>query len=70
MPFLSKAFIKFRSGFCIFPHVVAPEDGALEDLVEQLGGAGVVLLGLQPGGAMIFNKDGLIEPARHMIQAL
>ena len=49
--------------------MVAVDDGTLEDLVEQLGGAGVVLLGLHAGGAMIFNKDGLIEPARHMIQA-
>jgi len=40
----------------------------MEDLVEQLGGAGVVVLGIHKGGGMIFNKDGLVEPARQMIQ--
>lgn len=48
---------------------MAPEDGTdMEELVEQLGGAGVVVLGIHPGGGMIFNKDGLVEPARQMIQ--
>ena len=57
-------------GWGIFPHIVAPEaEGTdLEDLVEQLGGAGVVILGIHQGGGMIFNKDGLVEPARHMVQ--
>ena len=36
--------------------------------MEQLGGAGVVVLGIHKGGGMIFNKDGLVEPARQMIQ--
>lgn len=40
----------------------------MEDLVEQLGGAGVVVLGVHTGGGMIFNKDGLVEPVRQMIQ--
>ena len=40
----------------------------MEDLVEQLGGAGVVVLGIHKGGGMIFNRDGLVEPARQMIQ--
>ncbi|CAE8591789.1 unnamed protein product [Polarella glacialis] len=59
------------TGWKIFPHVVAPEaeEGTdLEDLVEKLGGAGVVILGVHKGGGMIFNKDGLLEPARQMIQ--
>lgn len=34
----------------------------------RLGGAGVVVLGIHKGGGMIFNKDGLVEPARQMIQ--
>eukprot|EP00435_Cladocopium_sp_Y103_P006771 s617_g2.t1 len=56
-------------GWGIFPHIVAPEDGTdMEDLVEQLGGAGVVVLGIHKGGGMIFNKDGLVEPAQQMIQ--
>ncbi|CAK9061471.1 unnamed protein product [Durusdinium trenchii] len=56
-------------GWCIFPHIVAPEDGTdMEELVEQFGGAGVVILGIHKGGGMIFNKDGLVEPARQMIQ--
>ena len=57
-------------GLGIFPHIVAPEteETDLEDLVEQLGGAGVVILGIHKGAGMIFNKDGLVEPARHMIQ--
>ena len=57
-------------GWGIFPHIVAPEaEGTdLEDMVEQLGGAGVVILGIHKGGGMIFNKDGLVEPARHMVQ--
>ena len=57
------------SGWGIFPHIIAPEDGTdMEELVEQLGGAGVVVLGIHKGGGMIFNKDGLVEPARQMIQ--
>ena len=64
-----KAVIPFK-GWCIFPHIVAPEteETDLEDLVEQLGGAGVVILGIHQGSGMIFNKDGLVEPARYMIQ--
>lgn len=57
------------TGWKIFPHVVAPEaEGEdLEDVVEQLGGPGVVILGIHSGGGMIFNKDGLVEPVRNMI---
>lgn len=58
------------TGWKIFPHIVVPEDidTDCEDLVESLGGAGVVILGLSSGGGMIFNRDGLVEPIRHMIQ--
>lgn len=58
------------TGWKIFPHVVALDDDTedLEDLVEQLGGAGVVILGVVPGGGMIFNSDGLVEPVRHFVQ--
>lgn len=58
------------TGWKIFPHVVASEAESidLEDLVEQLGGAGVVILGIHKGGGMIFNRDGLIEPVRNMVQ--
>ena len=67
--FLLFIFLRANQGWGIFPHIVAPEDGTdLEDLVEQLGGAGVVILGLHKGGGMIFNKDGLVEPAKHMVQ--
>ncbi|CAE7336536.1 DEK1 [Symbiodinium necroappetens] len=64
-----QTIIPFK-GWGIFPHIVAPEteETDLEDLVEQLGGAGVVILGIHKGAGMIFNKDGLVEPARHMIQ--
>ncbi|CAE7240804.1 NLRP7 [Symbiodinium sp. CCMP2592] len=64
-----QTIIPFK-GWGIFPHIVAPEteETDLEDLVEQLGGAGVVILGVHKGAGMIFNKDGLVEPARHMIQ--
>ena len=48
---------------------MAEEEGQdLESLVEQLGGAGVVILGIHRGGGMIFNKDGLVEPAKQMVQ--
>eukprot|EP00747_Dinoflagellata_sp_TGD_P181947 gnl/TRDRNA2_/TRDRNA2_35973_c0_seq1.p1 gnl/TRDRNA2_/TRDRNA2_35973_c0~~gnl/TRDRNA2_/TRDRNA2_35973_c0_seq1.p1 ORF type:complete len:938 (+),score=178.09 gnl/TRDRNA2_/TRDRNA2_35973_c0_seq1:65-2878(+) len=58
------------TGWKLFPHIVAPDmqDDDLEELVEQLGGAGVVILGVYAGGGMIFNSDGLVEPARHMVQ--
>eukprot|EP00929_Paragymnodinium_shiwhaense_P049367 TRINITY_DN24905_c0_g1_i1.p1 TRINITY_DN24905_c0_g1~~TRINITY_DN24905_c0_g1_i1.p1 ORF type:complete len:905 (-),score=263.12 TRINITY_DN24905_c0_g1_i1:205-2919(-) len=58
------------TGWKIFPHIVAPErdDEDLEDAVEALGGAGIVILGIHNGGGMIFNKDGLVEPVRHMMQ--
>jgi len=57
-------------GWKIFPHIVASEaeNVDLEDMVEQLGGPGVVILGVSPGGALIFNTDGLVEPVRHMVQ--
>lgn len=58
------------TGWKIFPHVIAPESENvdLEDMVKDLGGAGVVILGVHPGGGMIFNKDGLVEPVRQMVQ--
>eukprot|EP00438_Fugacium_kawagutii_P019596 Skav228920 [mRNA] locus=scaffold2504:136942:144114:+ [translate_table: standard] len=66
---LEQSDLVFVDRWGIFPHIIAPEDGTdMEDLVEQLGGAGVVVLGVHNGGGMIFNKDGLVEPVRQMIQ--
>eukprot|EP00931_Biecheleriopsis_adriatica_P023058 TRINITY_DN14656_c0_g1_i2.p1 TRINITY_DN14656_c0_g1~~TRINITY_DN14656_c0_g1_i2.p1 ORF type:complete len:715 (+),score=202.02 TRINITY_DN14656_c0_g1_i2:226-2370(+) len=64
-----KSIIPFKA-WGIFPHIVAwEEEGVdLEDLVEQLGGAGVVILGIHKGSGMVFNKDGLVEPVRGMVQ--
>uniref|UniRef100_A0A7S4W5M4 Uncharacterized protein n=1 Tax=Alexandrium monilatum TaxID=311494 RepID=A0A7S4W5M4_9DINO len=58
------------TGWKIFPHVVAPEadNVDLEDLVQKLGGAGVIVLGIHSGCGMIFNRDGLVEPLRGMMQ--
>eukprot|EP00971_Amphidinium_carterae_P048751 960834-Amphidinium_carterae.1 len=59
------------TGWKIFPHIVALEDEDdidLEEMVETLGGPKVVILGLGNGGGIIFNKDGLVEPVRHMVQ--
>ncbi|CAJ1456944.1 unnamed protein product [Effrenium voratum] len=65
---VDSSVIPFK-GWGIFPHIVAEEEGQdLESLVEQLGGAGVVILGIHRGGGMIFNKDGLVEPAKQMVQ--
>eukprot|EP00927_Polykrikos_kofoidii_P055902 TRINITY_DN50088_c0_g1_i1.p1 TRINITY_DN50088_c0_g1~~TRINITY_DN50088_c0_g1_i1.p1 ORF type:complete len:939 (-),score=205.92 TRINITY_DN50088_c0_g1_i1:19-2814(-) len=57
-------------GWKIFPHVVAPEGKGidLEEMVTELGGPGVTIFGISPGGGMIFNKDGLVEPVRQVIQ--
>lgn len=64
-PLEGKGVVPF-TGWKIFPHIVAPEaEGAdLEDMVEQLGGAGVIIMGIHSGGGMIFNRDGLVEPVR------
>lgn len=58
------------TGWKIFPHTVASEeeDADLEDMVEHLGGAGVVIFGLHKGCGMIFNRDGLVEPVGGMMQ--
>merc|ERR1719199_2212794 len=58
------------TGWKIFPHIVASdtEDIDLEELVEQLGGAGVTIFEVHKGGGMIFNNDGLLEPVRYMLQ--
>lgn len=58
------------TGWKIFPHIVVPEaeDEDLEDMVTKLGGAGVVIFGIHPGCGMIFNKDGLVEPVKGMVQ--
>ncbi|CAK0903724.1 unnamed protein product [Prorocentrum cordatum] len=65
---IGKSVVPF-TGWKIFPHIVAPEaeDEDLEELVTQLGGAGVVIFGIHSGCGMIFSKDGLLEPVKGMV---
>jgi hypothetical protein len=59
-----------QTGFKIFPHHVSldpcPGPKDLEEVCNEFGPA-TVIVGLPPATGFILNRDGLLEPLRHMI---